>query len=90
MTSETTTSLDPRRVLEEARRFFTAEDAVWAASVVDEGERHLTLATFRSRLAISVWPDSEGHGSSVRVSTLRGNEAVGKFLTWLETAEDAE
>ena len=90
MISETTTRLAPDRVLQEARRFFTAEDSVSAATIVDESERHLTLATFRSRLAISAWPDTDGLGTRVRVSTLRRQDSVGKFLRWLEAAGRTE
>lgn len=85
MITETTTRLAPEQVLEEARRFFTAEDALSAATVVDESDRHVTLATFRSRLAISAWADDDGE-TRVRVSTLRRQDAVGKFLSWLQTA----
>jgi hypothetical protein len=85
MITETTTSLSAEQVLEEARRFFTDEDSVYAATVVDESDRHLTVATFRSRLAISAWPDEESSLTRVRVSTLRRQDAVGKFLAWLET-----
>jgi hypothetical protein len=86
MISETTTSLEPGEVLDEARRFFTEEDSVSAATVVDESDHHVTLATFRSRLAISAWTDEDSARTRVRLSTLRGQEAVGKFLAWLESA----
>lgn len=86
MITETTTRLAPEQVLEEARRFFTDERSVSAATVVDESDRHLTVATFRSRLAISTWSEEDGT-TRVRVSTLRRQDAVGKFLALLDTAE---
>lgn len=88
MITETTTRLSPDAVLAQARRFFTEEDALHAATVVDESDRHLTLATFRSRLAISAWP--EGEGTRVRVSTLRRHDSVGKFLLSLESTDVRE
>jgi hypothetical protein len=90
MISETVTPLSPERVLEEARRFFTQEDSVSSANIVDESDRHLTVNTFRSRLAISAWPDDDGSGTRVRVSTLRRQESVGKFLSWLQTVGPIE
>jgi hypothetical protein len=87
MITETTTRLAPDQVLDGARRFFTAEDSLSAATVVDESERHVTLATFRSRLAISAWPDEAAGRTRVRVSTLRRQDSVGKFLSWLATAD---
>lgn len=90
MITETTTSLAPEQVLARARRFFTAEDSVSAATVVDESDRHLTLATFRSRLAISAWQDEALGGTRVRVSTLRRNDAVGQFLSLVTAVESPE
>ena len=90
MITEITTFLAPEQVLDGARRFFTAEDSVSAATVVDESERHVTLATFRSRLAITAWQDETGGGTRVRVSTLRRQDSVGKFLSWLATAAPVE
>lgn len=89
MITETTTRLAPEQVLDEARRFFTAEDSVFAATVVDESDRHVTVATFRSRLAISAWEDEGVDGTRVRVGTLRRQDAVGKFLAWLEMLSPA-
>ncbi len=89
MISETTTALAPEQVLLEARRFFTDEDSISAATIVDESDRHLTLATFRSRIAISAWSD-EGETTRVRVSTLRGQDAVGRFLSMIRSAGRSE
>lgn len=85
MITETTTALAPEQVLEGARRFFTARNSLAAATVVDESDRHITLATFRSRLAISAWVEDGAGETNVRVSTLRRDDSVGKFLSWLRT-----
>lgn len=79
--------MSPERTIDAARRFFTDSDAVHPATIVEEGDNHLTVATFRSRLAISAFPDPEGQGTRVRVSTLRRNDAVGKLLTLLANGE---
>lgn len=85
MITEVVTSLSPGEVIEEARRFFTDEGAFHSATIVDEGESHLTLGMFRSRLAISAFPASAKGQTRVRVSTLRRNDAVGRFLALVET-----
>lgn len=90
MISEVVTKLSPEVVIEEARRFFTDEGAFHSATIVDESDRHLTLGMFRSRLAISAFPDegsSDEGRTRVRVSTLRRNDAVGRFLVLVETAD---
>lgn len=90
MISEVVTKLSPEAVIEEARRFFTDEGAFHSATIVDESDTHLTLGMFRSRLAISAFPDDESGGEGrtrVRVSTLRRNDAVGRFLALVETAD---
>lgn len=85
MITEVVTSLSPSEVIEEARRFFTDEGAFHSATIIDEGDSFLTLGMFRSRLAISAFPgDTEGR-TRVRVSTLRRNDAVGRFLALVET-----
>jgi len=87
MITETVTDLPPVRVIEEARQFFTDEGALHSATIVDESETHLTLGMFRSRLAISAFEDSGGTGRTrVRVSTLRRNDVVGKFIAFIHTA----
>lgn len=86
MTNEATTDLSPARVLEMARDFFTGPDAVQAASVSEESERHVTFATFRSRIVVAAFPDPEEEAPTrVRVSTLREYAAADRFLTWLRT-----
>ena len=86
MITETLTDLAPERVIEDAREFFTDEGALHSATIVDESETHITLGMFRSRLAISAFPDpSEPGRTRVRVSTLRRNDAVGKFLAFIRT-----
>jgi hypothetical protein len=86
MTSETITSLSPQQVLEEAKDFFTGEGSVYPSTLVDESASHVTMSTFRSRLAISAYPDPAGKGTKVRVSTLRRHDSVGKFLSLIESA----
>lgn len=97
MTLETTTDIDPETVLEAAREFFTGEDSVYTASLEEESDTHLTLGTFRNKIAVSAFPDPEGEAPTrVRVSTLRVDESIGKFMTWIRTlspeaaAESAE
>ncbi|MFQ5746854.1 MAG: hypothetical protein ACE5HF_06495 [Gemmatimonadota bacterium] len=85
MTTEVHSRLAPAEVLMEAKRFFTGEDSVAAASLVDESHSHVTLSRFRSRLAVSAVAD--GEGSRVRVSTLRPDESIGKFLSHIGSAE---
>lgn len=86
MTRETTTSLSPREVLEEAKKFFTDDLSVNSAWLEEESDTHVTFGTFRSRVAVSAFPDPEGEAPTrVRLSTLRVDEAVGKFLTHIRT-----
>ena len=86
MTSEATTDLPPSEVLELAGEFFTGPGAVEPASVSEASERHVTFATFRSRIVVSAFPDPEGEAPTrVRVSTLREYAAADRFLTWLRT-----
>lgn len=84
MISEIQTDLAAPAVIEEARRFFTDEGAFHSATIIDESDTHLTLGMFRSRLAISASPGKGGR-TLVRVSTLRRNDVVGRFLTFIET-----
>ena len=87
MISEVVTRLSPPQVIELARRFFTDEGAFHSATIVDEGDTHLTLGMFRSRLAITAYPGADAETTRVRVSTLRRNDAVGQFLALVETAD---
>lgn len=88
MTRETTTTLSPARVLELARRFFMSDLSVYSAWLEEESETHLTFSAFRSRIAVSAVPDPEDDGlTRVRVSTLRMDEVIGKFLTHVRTAD---
>ncbi len=85
MITEVATTLSPEAVIEEARRFFTDEEAFHSATIVDESDTHLTLGMFRSRLAISAFPGEREGETRVRLSTLRRNDAVGRFLALIET-----
>lgn len=88
MTREITTSLSPREVLEEAKRFFMSSLSVYSAWLEEESETHCTFSTFRSRIAVSAFPDPEGEAPTrVRVSTLRVDEALDKFLTHVRTLD---
>lgn len=86
MTLEETTDVAPERVLEEARDFFTGDDSVYSAWLEDESDTHLTFGTFRSKIAVSAFPDPEGEAPTrVRVSTLRVDDSIGKFMTYIRT-----
>lgn len=86
MTLETTTEIPPATVLEKAREFFTGEESVYTAWLEEESDTHLTLGTFRNKIAVSAFPDPAGEAPTrVRVSTLRVDEAIGKFMTWIRT-----
>lgn len=86
MTLEETTAVAPERVLEEARDFFTGDDSVYTAWLEDESDTHLTFGTFRSKIAVSAFPDPEGEAPTrVRVSTLRVDDSIGKFMTYVRT-----
>ncbi len=86
MVTEIETALTPEAVIAETQRFFAEEDAVLPATIVEEGATYLTVATFRSRIAISAIADPSGGKTRVRVSTLRRNDGVGKLLTRLASA----
>lgn len=86
MTLETTTEMSPERVLQEARDFFTGDESVYSAWLEDESDTHLTFGTFRSKIAVSAFPDPEGEAPTrVRVSTLRVDDSIGKFMTHIRT-----
>ncbi|MEJ2483193.1 MAG: hypothetical protein P8049_08795 [Gemmatimonadota bacterium] len=85
MISETITALDPQAAIGVAKRFFTDPQSPLSATVVEQGEDHLAVETFRSTVAVSAFPDPDGKGTRVRVSTLRRNDALGKLLTLLAT-----
>lgn len=86
MTLETTTEMSPERVLQEAREFFTGDESVYSAWLEEESDTHLTLGTFRSKIAVSAFPDPEGEAPTrVRVSTLRIDDSIGKFMTHIRT-----
>lgn len=86
MTRETTTKLTPERVLQEAKRFFSGDGSVFAAYPIEEGDRYVTFGTFRGQISVfaDVDPEIEGR-TRVRASTLREDDAVGKFITYLRS-----
>lgn len=86
MTLETTTAIAPEKVLREAREFFTGDQSVYSAWLESESDTHLTFGTFRSKIAVSAFPDPEGDAPTrVRVSTLRVDDSIGKFMTYIRT-----
>lgn len=86
MTLEETTDIAPEQVLEKAREFFTGDDSVYTAWLEDESDTHLTFGTFRNKIAVSAFPDPEGEAPTrVRVSTLRVDDSIGKFMTYIRT-----
>ncbi len=86
MTLEETTDIAPDRVLREAREFFTGDESVYTAWLEHESDTHVTFGTFRSKIAVSAFPDPEGEAPTrVRVSTLRVGESIGKFMTYIRT-----
>lgn len=86
MTLDTATTLTPAEALEQARRFFTGSGATIQASIEEESDTHITFNTFRSRIVVSAFPDPRDEAPTrVRVSTLREEGAVGKFVTHLRT-----
>jgi len=88
MTSETTTSARPARVLEAARRFFTGSDRFADAWIDNESDTHIAFATFRGNLAVAAFADPGDPGRTrVRVSTLREEGFVPPLLTYLESLE---
>lgn len=90
MISETVTALEPDAAIDVALGFFTDPGSPLPATVVEQGDGHLTVETFRSTVAVSAFPDPGGRGTRVRVSTLRRNDAVGKLLTLLSTEIPAD
>lgn len=90
MTTETTTSLAPADVIAESRRFFTRMLIGYSGTIEDETDTSLLLNDFRNRIAISVIPPTDDEGSTrVRVSTLRPDERVGKYVSYIRTAQPA-
>lgn len=86
MTLETTTAIAPEEVLQKAREFFTGDESVYSAWLENESDTHLTFGTFRSKIAVSAFPDPEGKAPTrVRVSTLRVDDSIGKFMTYIRT-----
>lgn len=88
MTIETTTTLAPEEALALARKFFAGSGGPSSASISEQSEMHVVFATFRSRIAVSAFPDPQREGQTrVRASTLREEEAARKFITYVRTAE---
>lgn len=87
MTSETTTALSPTEAIAETKRFFTGSLVGYSGTIEDETDTSLLLNDFRNRIAISAIGPRDGPGSTrVRVSTLRPDARVAKYLSFIRTA----
>lgn len=89
MTSETTSSARPARVLDAARRFFTGTGRFADAWIDNESDTHVAFGTFRGNLAVAAFADPDDpERTRIRVSTLREEGLVPRLLTYLESLED--
>ena len=84
MTTETTTQLSPAEAIALSREYFTRTLIGYSGTIEDETETSLLLNDFRNRIAISATAD--GSVTRVRVSTLRPDERVAKYVTFIRTA----
>jgi hypothetical protein len=90
MTTETTTPLSPAEAIAESKRFFTRTLIGYSGTIEDETDTSLLLNDFRNRIAISVIAPEQGETSTrVRVSTLRPDERVAKYVSFIRTARPA-
>lgn len=87
MTTETTTRLSPTEAITESKKYFTRALIGYSGTIEDETETSLLLNDFRNRIAISaVAADDDAAVTRVRVSTLRPDERVAKYLSFIRTA----
>lgn len=87
MTTETTTQLSPAEAIAESRRYFTRSLIGYSGTIEDETDTSLLLNDFRNRIAISAVATEDGEAPTrVRVSTLRPDERVAKYLSFIRTA----
>ncbi len=90
MTTETTTRLSPAEAITESKKYFTRALIGYSGTIEDETETSLLLNDFRNRIAISaVAADDDAAVTRVRVSTLRPDERVAKYLSFIRTADPA-
>jgi len=87
MTTETTTRLSPADAIAESKKYFTRSLIGYSGTIEDETETSLLLNDFRNRIAISAVAADDGAAPTrVRVSTLRPDERVAKYLSFIRTA----
>ena len=87
MTTETTTRLSPEEAIAVSREYFTRTLIGYSGTIEDETETSLLLNDFRNRIAISATAGNEGESATrVRVSTLRPDALVAKYVTFIRTA----
>jgi hypothetical protein len=79
---ETTTSLAPAQVLEEAKRFFSRQNGVYSAFPEQESKTHVTLrGQGGEEIVIGAFPDARG--TKVSGSTYLFDQQVARFLAAL-------
>ena len=87
MTTETTTRLSPAEAIAESKKYFTQTLIGYSGTIEDETDTSLLLNDFRNRIAISAVPaEADEAATRVRVSTLRPDERVAKYLSFIRTA----
>lgn len=86
MTVETTTRLAPAKVLQATREFFLGDNSLYPAWLEGESDSHMSFGTFRGRLIVAAFPDSDDPAvTRIRISTLREEGAAPRLLTYLQT-----
>jgi hypothetical protein len=82
---ETTTSLTPAQTLEEAKKFFSRQNGVYAAFPEHEGPTHITLrGQGGEEVVIAAFADTGG--TKVTGSTYLFDQQVARFLSTLAPA----
>jgi hypothetical protein len=82
---ETTTGLTPAQTLEEAKKFFSRQNGVYAAFPEQEGPTHITLrGQGGEEVVIAAFPDAGG--TKVTGSTYLFDQQVARFLSTLAPA----
>lgn len=88
MTREILLDLEPREVLERAKRFFTGPDSGYAGGVDGDGPGFVRFRAFRGILAVTAVREGGEGGreaaTRVRISTLRSHPSIPLFLTLLQ------
>jgi hypothetical protein len=82
---ETTTSLTPAQALEEAKKFFSRQNGVYAAFPEQEGPTHVTLrGQGGEEIVVAAFP--EAGRTKVTGSTYLFDQQVARFLSTLAPA----